>query len=254
MRHCPACDSSKHQSEFTPSSTVWKGKTYSGFRSKCRECERQHKKQKRNADPEAARTAKHLARKRSAEREGREFKPRGPRHLAKENRMLRSALKKIEAEIARRENEAKRQERIKRKPWTDRTLTDAERFRMRYRLDPEFSLRQRVRAALKRTSQGVKLSKIVRCAIRLNGTSPKAEAFLGYTMSELREHLERQFTRGMNWDRFCKGEIHIDHIVPVSSFNLECADDLRSAWCITNLRPLWASDNLRKGSKQEYLI
>jgi hypothetical protein len=42
--------------------------------------------------------------------------------------------------------------------------------------------------------------------------------------------------------------------VPISSFDLSNPDELRSAWAITNLRPLWARDNLIKSNKRIYLI
>ena len=52
------------------------------------------------------------------------------------------------------------------------------------------------------------------------------------------------------------GEWHIDHIVPLASFVIAGPDDpeLRRAWALTNLRPLWAKDNMRKGAKVETLL
>ena len=72
---------------------------------------------------------------------------------------------------------------------------------------------------------------------------------LGYTMAELREHLERQFANGMDWAAFSRGEIHIDHIVPVSAFDLSSDDGVRACWAMDNIQPLWAADNMRKGAK-----
>lgn len=64
------------------------------------------------------------------------------------------------------------------------------------------------------------------------------------------------FINGMTWEKFMAGEIHIDHIVPVSSFNIvsdEC-EEFKRCWSLSNLRPLWAKDNLSKGSRQEFLL
>lgn len=72
---------------------------------------------------------------------------------------------------------------------------------------------------------------------------------LGYSLSELKSHIEKSFERGMNWSRFSAGEIHIDHIIPLSTFNLEDDAELRRAFALTNLRPMWAKANLSKGSK-----
>jgi len=44
--------------------------------------------------------------------------------------------------------------------------------------------------------------------------------------------------------------MHIDHIKPVASFNYtttECVD-FKKCWALKNLQPLWATDNLSKGS------
>ena len=77
---------------------------------------------------------------------------------------------------------------------------------------------------------------------------------VGYSFDELKAHLERQFVGGMSWENM--GEWHIDHIVPLSSFEITGPDDpeLRRAWALTNLRPLWADENIRKGAKMEVLL
>ena len=77
---------------------------------------------------------------------------------------------------------------------------------------------------------------------------------VGWTPNELRVHLERQFTKGMGWHNI--GQWHIDHIVPLSSFTITGPDDpeIRRAWALSNLRPLWACDNIRKGAKRIVLL
>jgi hypothetical protein len=71
----------------------------------------------------------------------------------------------------------------------------------------------------------------------------------GYTIPELRAHLERQFTKGMNWTKFNAGLIHLDHHRSLSSFNLADEAELKAAWSLHNLRPLWAKANLAKKNK-----
>ncbi len=86
--------------------------------------------------------------------------------------------------------------------------------------------------------------------------SSKWTALLGYSLQDLRVHLERQFTHGMSWDRLIAGDIHIDHIVPLPSFQItgpQCPE-FRAAWALTNLRPLWARDNLSKGARRTLLL
>lgn len=77
---------------------------------------------------------------------------------------------------------------------------------------------------------------------------------LGYSRRDLLNHLEKQFKDGMAWDNF--GDWHIDHIVPLSSFCISSEDDpnLKSAWCLSNLRPLWAKDNMEKSAKRVFLL
>jgi hypothetical protein len=68
---------------------------------------------------------------------------------------------------------------------------------------------------------------------------------VGCSPPELKEHLEKQFVDGMSWDNY--GKWHIDHIIPLSSAKTE--DEICKLGYYTNLQPLWAEDNLRKGDK-----
>lgn len=145
-------------------------------------------------------------------------------------------------------------ERIRLKPWSDPALSRTERFVLRYRLDPEFAIKQRMRAAFRRRRQGHKIGDALRLAVVREGSSPSVERFLGYTAHDLRRHLERQFQPGMSWALFCDGRIHIDHILPLSSFRVSDPDELRSAWALPNLRPLWAEANIAKGSRVVTLL
>jgi hypothetical protein len=91
---------------------------------------------------------------------------------------------------------------------------------------------------------------------RLKGQRPSRRTFdmLGYAVEELMAHLERQFLPKMTWANF--GEWHIDHIVPLSSFDYETPDDpdFRRAWALPNLRPMWGRDNIAKGAKRLTLL
>jgi hypothetical protein len=69
---------------------------------------------------------------------------------------------------------------------------------------------------------------------------------IGCSPNFLKEHLEKKFTEGMSWDKMGK-EIHIDHIIPLSSSKSE--DEIYKLCHYTNLQPLWAEDNLKKSNK-----
>jgi hypothetical protein len=70
---------------------------------------------------------------------------------------------------------------------------------------------------------------------------------VGCTPQFLKEHLESQFKDGMSWDNYGFYGWHIDHIIPLSSAKTE--EELYGLCHYTNLQPLWAKDNLSKGSK-----
>jgi len=72
---------------------------------------------------------------------------------------------------------------------------------------------------------------------------------LGCSIKELKVHLESQFQPGMSWDNWSKDGWHIDHIVPLSNFDLSNLDELKKACHYINLQPLWATDNLKKGDR-----
>jgi len=75
---------------------------------------------------------------------------------------------------------------------------------------------------------------------------------LGYSRCELMTHIEKQFTKGMTWDNY--GEWHIDHIIPVSAMIKNGVKDPRVVNALSNLRPMWASENMAKKDKIETLL
>lgn len=91
-----------------------------------------------------------------------------------------------------------------------------------------------------------------RCLLALQGKNKSASTFklIGCNGEFLKKHLELQFQSGMNWDN--QGKWHVDHIKPCSSFDLSKPEGQEKCFHYTNLQPLWAKDNLNKGSK--YLI
>jgi len=92
----------------------------------------------------------------------------------------------------------------------------------------------------------------VRCALkarRYNGVTKSTHtmALIGCTPCELRAYLEKKFSTGMGWHNY--GEWHIDHIRPCASFDLSISTQQQECFHYSNLQPLWAIDNLRKGAK-----
>ena len=91
------------------------------------------------------------------------------------------------------------------------------------------------------------LRKLIAHSIWNKGYTKKSRTFeiLGISYEEFSLYMERQFVKGMSWDNH--GEWHIDHIIPLASAHTE-ADVIRLNH-YTNMQPLWAYDNLSKGSK-----
>jgi hypothetical protein len=89
----------------------------------------------------------------------------------------------------------------------------------------------------------------IRSRVRAALFSKKASTceYLGCPVAFFRAHLEAQFCKGMTWDNF--GKWHMDHIVPLSAFDLSDPKQVQIACNWTNIRPLWAEDNLRKSAK-----
>jgi hypothetical protein len=95
-------------------------------------------------------------------------------------------------------------------------------------------LRSRLRHALR--AKGIKKTN---ATMDLCGCSP----------NELREHIENQFSKnpGMSWNN--KHMWHIDHILPINSFDITDVEQQKKCFHYTNLQPLWAMDNLLKSDK-----
>ncbi len=100
--------------------------------------------------------------------------------------------------------------------------------------DPIFKLKHTMNSRIKIFLKIKKISK-----------HNKTFEIIGCSPEELKIHLEKQFTEGMSWDNI--GKWHIDHIFPLSSGKTE--EDIIKLCHYTNLQPLWAIDNIKKGNK-----
>lgn len=104
--------------------------------------------------------------------------------------------------------------------------------------DPSFKMasRQRMRIADLLSKKGIhKKGK----TLRLIGCSAKF----------LSDYIESKFKPGMNWNNYGIYGWHVDHIKPLSKFDLEDPDQQKIAFHYTNLQPLWANENIKKSNK-----
>jgi len=104
---------------------------------------------------------------------------------------------------------------------------------------------------------GVNLRARVGLALRTHPATQSASVtawirdLIGCTISELITYLQSKFLPGMSWENYGRKGWHIDHIRPLSSFDLTDVEQRRIAFHHTNLQPLWASDNWRKGGRYD---
>lgn len=86
-----------------------------------------------------------------------------------------------------------------------------------------------------------------RLCLIAKGKESKTKDLIGCEVNQFKKHIESQFKRGMTWENY--GTIwHVDHILPVSSFDHNNPKHVAQCWHWTNLRPLAAKKNLEKGA------
>src|SRR3990167_916712 len=101
--------------------------------------------------------------------------------------------------------------------------------RVRLKNDLQYKLANTLRSRLSKVLKGQKTGSAV--------------GDLGCTIFEFKNYIESKFQPDMSWDKM--GQIHLDHIIPLSSFDLTDKSQLVKAVHYTNLQPLWAIDNFK---------
>ena len=158
-------------------------------------------------------------------------------HLANKERVTahkRKNLLKPATKEKRKAYQAKTQDLLKlyRKNYIKRNPEKRKASLARYNKTPKarvFSaIRSRLQSALKAKTQST-------CA------------YLRCTPDFFKKHMEAQFLSGMTWENF--GKWHMDHIMPLSAFDLFDQRQVQIACNWANIRPLWAKSNLRKSKK-----
>lgn len=169
-------------------------------------------------------------------------------YLANRQAAIEAAKKRREAWRRDDPDEYRAYERERVRRWREKNLEQSRKSRREYvadrtKTDPAY----RLNAAL---------SRAVRRGLEDGKRGRGWESLVGYSLSDLISHLERQFLPGMSWETYGRHGWHIDHILPLVSFDYQTPDDpaFRACWALTNLRPLWAADNLTKGAKVVALL
>ena len=171
-------------------------------------------------------------RKQSAVR-SKKYRINHPEKVAAYSKEYRQSHKEYLFKLKKRWNDANK-ERI--------NCTRKESLKRRISGDRNYAIRYYLKANI---SNGINYS------LGGNKGGSKWEGLLNYDAQTLRLHLESKFLPGMSWEN--KNQWHIDHKRPISSFTFLSPNDpeFKECWSLENLQPLWAADNLKKGSRWE---
>lgn len=129
------------------------------------------------------------------------------------------------------------------------------REREYYHKNKETIRRRKRKAAKKRYYNNINYN--IRCKLRtrfrkvLKGNSKSSSVLklLGCNIEEFKKHIELLWTVGMNWENYNLYGWHIDHIKPCKDFDLTKPEEQAECFHYSNLRPLWAEDNLARNRK-----
>lgn len=242
QKECGACHVVKPHSEF------YIRPDRNEFKSRCKICESEHRSKKWASDPEKAKalskaryaaTADQQKAKKRAEYWADPVKASAANKRQREkHREARLAGQRAYYQANKESLKAKGREHYKA---NKQSYLDGNRRRVRDRIkvDPVFALSTRIRS-------------LIYARIYSGGYTKKSRSqeILGCTWPEFKLHIERQFLKGMSWDRL--SEIHLDHIVPIATAKTE--EEVIALNHFTNIRPMWAKDNLSKGAQVTHLI
>lgn len=125
------------------------------------------------------------------------------------------------------------------KIWDDKS-TRTKNYYLKYREIPEkriaSNIRTRLRSAILAHLKSERHYKKI----------GKLEPVIGCTVAELVIHIESKFEPWMSWGNYGHLTWHIDHIKPISKFDLKDPVQFAQANHYTNLRPLSAHENFVK--------
>ena len=109
--------------------------------------------------------------------------------------------------------------------------------RQQRKINPHFNIRQRLCGRINHA-----LRRYVKEGKRFDTLT-----YIGCSIPFLIKHLEKQFKNGMNWEN--RNKWHIDHIKACAKFDLTNTKQQLECFHYTNLQPLWAMDNFKKGAR-----
>jgi Ni/Co efflux regulator RcnB len=227
VKTCKKCRLEKHVSDFGKNKS-WKGLPKANCKKCCAEIQREYNK--KNSEK-----------------------------ISEKKKLKKDAISAYNKENYLK-NKDENRERAKKYYWENREKMSAyyEKNSARYKEWRKNNLpRKNAQHSLKKETDflyavTVRIRSLVQSAIKRRGYTKKSRTFeiLGCDYEAFAKHIESQFKDGMSWDN--RSEWHIDHIIPIASAKTE--SEVLALNHYTNLQPLWAVDNLKKGKKINYEI
>ena len=159
------------------------------------------------------------------------------REAGRKSRLKRQEIAKQEAATWKALNKEKVSEYNKKYASENAEVLNEKRkihIKNRRKVDPLFILVRRERCRVYEALKGKR-------------KSARTENLIGCSYQELKDHIESLFVDGMGWHNM--GLWHIDHIQPLSSFDLSDIEQQKIAFNYKNQQPLWAEENMKKGAK-----
>jgi hypothetical protein len=172
------------------------------------------------------------------------------KEYSKDNQDVRKEYReKNRSQISEKRKEYYRKNKEKEREYKKNNRSNRNEYeKRRKQTDLMYKLSSNIRGAIWRSLKSQGISK--------NGRH--WETLVGYTIQDLKIHLEKQFKPWMNWDNYGKSNIlnikwSLDHIIPLSVFNFTSIEDpeFKLAWALDNLQPL--DDYINKCVKKDRL-
>lgn len=132
--------------------------------------------------------------------------------------------------LCKRQSEYNQKNKVKNNEYKKKYIFKKRRKDLNYNI--KLLLRSRIHHALKGLSKVSSSSLAIGCSLEF-----------------LKSYIEDKFQPGMTWENWSLHGWHLDHIIPLSAFDLSDKNQFFKAFNYTNLQPLWAKENLKKSNK-----
>lgn len=234
MKVCIECGESKELSQFKFRTDTKK------YRNSCKECDKTYFAARYESKKDiisAQSKIKYAENPEPTKARSKKWKAANPDKVAASIERCRESSNARKRDRYKNDQEYRKADQARSKKWKKNNRTKVNKHEREKRAeDIQYRLRDNIRSRFRQALRGI-----------TKGLG--AIKALGCTIEYLKQYLESKFQLGMSWDNYGFYGWHIDHIVPLASFDLTDINQVKKACHYTNLQPLWAEDNLRKGAK-----